>query len=116
MLAKIFRKSRPINFIIISLLLALSFVWFVAQTYISGADTLFLLNCPLILFSLLLTDFIAKRNDINISDSFAKLIFLMFLWLIPYIFSKIEIVASNFFVILAFRKLGSIHSLLVPKQ
>lgn len=116
MLAKIFRKSRPINFIIISLLLALSFVWFVAQTYISGADTLFLLNFPLLLFSLLLTDFIAKRNEINKSDSFAMLFFLMFLWLIPNIFSKIEIVASNFFVILAFRRLVSIHSLLVPKQ
>jgi hypothetical protein len=116
MLAKIFRKSRPINFIIISLLFALSFVGLVAQTYISGTNTSFLLSFPLLLLSLLLTDFIAKRNEINKGDSFAMLFFLMFLWLIPDIFSKIEIVASNFFVILAFRRLVSIHSLLVPKQ
>lgn len=116
MIAKVFRKSRPINFIIISLLLVSSFVWLSAKTYNSDTDTLFLLNFPLLLLSLLLTDFIAKRNEINKSDSFALVFFLMFLWLIPNIFSTISIIASNFFILLAFRRLVSIHSLLVPKQ
>ena len=116
MITKIFRKSRPINFIITALLLVLSFVPLATQSYASGADTLFLLNFPLLLLSLLLTDFIAKRNEINKGDSFALVFFLLFLWLLPDVFSDISVVVSNFFILLAFRRLVSIHSLLVPKQ
>lgn len=116
MIAKVFRKSRPINFIIIILLLMLSFTLLAANAYQLGSDMGFLANFPLFLCSLLLTDFIAKKNDINKGDSFALLFFLMFLWLIPDAFTETSMVASNFFVILAFRRLVSIHSLLVPKQ
>lgn len=116
MIAKIFRKSRPINFIIIILLLVLSFTLLTANAYHSGSEMSFLINFPLLLFSLLLTDFIAKKNEINKSDSFSLIFFLMFLWLIPEIYTNTSVVASNFFVILAFRRIISLQSLLIPKQ
>jgi len=71
---------------------------------------------PLILFSIFLTDFIAKRNHINKNDDYAILLYTLFLFLIPGVFLELSVVLSSIFILLALRRLVSLQSHVEIKQ
>lgn len=119
MITKIFSKSRPVHLVISNLLVVISFVFaFVFKKGLhsfSETKAIYLI-LPLILFSIFLTDFIAKRNHINKNDDYAILLYTLFLFLIPGVFLELSVVLSSVFILLALRRLVSLQSHVEVKQ
>lgn len=120
MITNIFSRSNPMNFLICISILLLAFIFVSIKAYtnefgftesIGFFSVFFLLS-----FSVFLTDFIAKKSNLNKSDNYAILFFTFFLLLIPETLSDFSVVCSNLFVLLAFRRLASLQSLIHSKQ
>jgi len=120
MLASFFKKSKPINFLIVGVFMTFYFV--VANFFISNETfswqfiaqkTGYLIIYLLLMFIL---NFIVKRNVISKKNSFAILLFgLLTILLLPVLKAN-EIFVSAFFVLLALRKIISLKSGLEIKK
>ena len=114
MVASVFGKTRPINFIFIIIFLIFFFFgvhFFLLKT---SSDILSLLKLLgiliLILGSVFLTNFISKKNGLTRDNTYAALLFVLILSFFPYTFSNIEIIISNVFILLAIRRIISLKS------
>ncbi|MCB0442487.1 MAG: hypothetical protein KDC50_00350 [Flavobacterium sp.] len=124
MIASIFTKSRPFNYILVSSLLFLCFLIYHISFFGTSENDTFSLSEGIqklvILFfliaSLFITNFITKRNGLSKDNSFSALFFVSFLLFIPSVFDDFKIVLSAFFNLLAMRRLISMKSLLTPKE
>lgn len=119
MITKIFSKSRPMHLVISNLLVVFSFVFvFIYKKGIHSflENSVIYLILPLILFSIFLTDFIAKKNHINKNDDYAILFYTLFLFLIPGVFLELSVVLSSVFILLATRRLVALRSHVQIKQ
>lgn len=123
MIASIFSKSRPFNYILVVVTLVLSF--FIYQIQKQNSSTAsneimgWLLKLGILLTliaSLFITNFITKRNGLSKDNSYSALFFVAFLLFIPKVFTDSSIVISGFFVLLAMRRLISMKSLVTPKE
>ncbi len=120
MITTIFSKSRPFNYILIISSLILCFLLLEYQNNEWQSSSLLIIKkiglLLLLVASLLLTNFISKRNGLSKETSFPMLFFLLFLILLPSTLDNFKLVASNFFVLLGFRKLISLQSLTMTKE
>jgi hypothetical protein len=124
MIASVFSKSRPFNYILVSCLLVLCYFVYQIQTVEVASSSSFSwlkgIQKTVILFllvaSLFITNFITKRNGLSKDNSFSALFFVSFLVFIPSAFDDFKIVLSSFFILLAMRRLISMKSLLTPKE
>ena len=116
MIAKIFSKANPMNFVIGMFFLLTAFVITLISKFDFTGNIQVLSVFPILAFSVFLMNFISQKNKINKSNSYAILIFTMLLLLIPESFLSFSVVLSNLFVLLAFRKLVSLQSGIQPKQ
>lgn len=120
MITSVFSKSKPINFILLALVLVLCFFLFQLKNLnwinsISGVLEKIIVLVFLIA-STFITNFITKKNGLSRDNCFSFLIFQVLLLLFPSIFVNTNIVISNFFILLALRRLISLQSLLTPKE
>ncbi len=124
MIASVFSKSRPFNYILVgSLLFLCCFIYQVQPGETTSDSTFSWVNgiqkgivLLLLVASLFVTNFIAKRNGLSKDNSFSALFFVSFLLFIPSVFGSFKIVLSSFFILLAMRRLISMKSLLTPKE
>lgn len=120
MIAKIFSKSNPMIFLICIIIILLAFIPVSIKGYQSGLGIIENIThfsvFFLLIFTIFLTDFIAKKNTLNKNDSYAIVLFKTALLLIPESFLDLSVALSNIFVLLAFRKLLSLQSLTGVKQ
>jgi hypothetical protein len=115
MISSIFGKTKPINFVLLGIFLFLWTFW----SFIKADEAPFLerlslspiLIISLLVFSLFVIDFIAKRNQITQQHHYVILFFSVFVTMFPSILEDLSIVWANFFVLLGFRRLVSIKSL-----
>jgi len=120
MITAIFNKSKPINLVLASLILVFGF--FVAQIFQAEAintSTVFSklgMVCIAVL-SVLIVDFIVKKNALSGQNSFVILFFTLFFF---YFWGRAEdysLVLANLFVLMAMRKIISLKSqLLITKK
>lgn len=120
MIAKIFGKSNPVNFILCGLLIIVAFCCSI-YTHFSSTEKSVTTNesigvLLILLLSGFLIDFISKKNKINRNDSYAILLFSLWLLLILDVFTDLSVVVSNLFIVFAFRRLLSLQSQLQVKQ
>jgi Family of unknown function (DUF6427) len=120
MITSVFSKSRPINYILIITLLVLCFLLFQFHSnsisismFEIGKKTILL---SLLVGSLLITNFITKRNGLSKDNSYTFLLFFVFLILFPKTLSNSSLIVSNTFILLALRRLISLQSLKTPKE
>ncbi len=112
MITSLFRKSTPVNYTLVFLAAALSFFLFhssrPAQDQLSlfTTATLFLS----ILLMLFLSNFIIKKNALSKDSSYTILFYLLFLLFFPHVMADTNIIYSALFVLLAHRRLISLHS------
>lgn len=120
MLASLFSKTKPINYFITSVLLIVFYFLFIQTTnywpttgyeYFKRGVLLLLL-----FISTTLVQFIGQRNRLTGDNSYAPLLFVCFLILFPSALINPKIIVANYFVILALRRLFSMHSLKAPKE
>ncbi|RWX00049.1 DUF6427 family protein [Flavobacterium cerinum] len=120
MLASVFNKSRPVNYVLISCVLVLCYFLYNLKDTSWTESYLLVGQKTALLFllggSLFLTNFITRRNTLSKANTYAMFLFMVFMVLFPTILTNINIIISNFFVLLALRRLISLQSLITPKE
>lgn len=120
MLTRIFATSKPLNFVWVSLflLLTLGLDWFNNRGFSLEPLPLleFVVILGLLIFSVLLVDFIVRKNDLSQKNSFVVLYYGLYLSLLPIATIGIEGVAAHVLVLLAVRRVISLQSLKSVKK
>lgn len=120
MITSLFRKSTPLNYTVLILASLIFYFLYQFSHFNSDNSHKTLTENGLILFvlfgSLFIVNFIVKKNGLSKDSSYAILFYLLFHLFIPNIFGNFNLIVSNFFVLLAFRRLISLHSLKASKE
>jgi hypothetical protein len=114
MLANFFNKTKPINILsIISLLL----VYYIITIFSNSSESIgffdifeklaFFLLYGLIILTI---DFIVKRNRLTHRNSYALILFVIFIGSFPEIFNSSNLTISNLILLFGFRKIYSLKS------
>ncbi len=120
MITSFFKKSTPLNYsLLIILLLVTYFLYqfsinFTQQSIVNIGVTI--ANLVLIFASYFLLNFIVKKNRLTKDSGYAILFFFLFLVFFPSIFSNYKLILSNFFILLALRRLISLQTLKSIKE
>ncbi|OYU81316.1 MAG: hypothetical protein CFE23_04260 [Flavobacterium sp. BFFFF1] len=120
MITTIFSKSRPFNYILVTCLLTVCFV-VIQSGQVDGIGFGLALAkkaafLVILVGSLFITNFVTKRNGLSKDSTYPFLFFFLFLILFPSVLLDSKIVVSNFFLLLAMRRLVSLQSLITPKE
>jgi len=120
MIARIFNKSKPINFLIAFSIVLIAFVsaqFKVFQMEFKPDHVLSqIANFSLCLLSIALLNFIVSKNNLTQNSSYKILLFSLFFAMIPFAMNNTNILISNVFVLLALRRIISLKSLLKVKK
>ncbi len=120
MITSLFRKSTPFNYALVALLMLTFFFLYHFQD-INGMETLIVILQKtglffLLLGSLFLTNFMAKKNGLSRDSTYVVLFYFLLLLFFPSILNNPNLLLSNFFILLALRRLISLQSLQFPKE
>ncbi|WP_221259451.1 DUF6427 family protein [Flavobacterium okayamense] len=120
MITNIFEKTRPLNYLILAIALLVCFcLYFYSNGLLNdgwsslGYGALYFV---ISVSSLALINFITLKNTLTKNNNFSVLLFFLFILFSPKIFSNGEILLSNFFLLLALRRLISLKSMKEPKE
>jgi len=120
MITSIFKKSTPINYSLIAILMTLLFFVFQFNSNLGVhifSDILKKAGLLCVLFaSLFLSNFIVKKNGLTRNSSYTALFFFLLLLFFPKIMNNSNLLLSNFFIILSLRRLISLQTLKSPKE
>jgi len=114
MITSFFNKSKPINFVIVFFITLLAFI--AARTNVPAAEFTwgFVFKLILLLFvaytSILLLNFIVEKNNLTQKSNYEILLFSLFLLTIVETTTDYRVLLSNFFILLALRRILSIRS------
>jgi hypothetical protein len=120
MITSIFKKSTPINYSLMGILMVLFFFLYQFHSA-TGANSLVVMvqkvGILIILFaSLFLSNFIVKKNGLTKNSSYTILYYFLFLLFFPNILNNINLLLANFFILLSMRRLVSLQTLKAPKE
>lgn len=119
MLASLFSKTKPINYILVSAFLGFIFIVFHLfhfQDFTFYGFIKALGGGLLLILSVFLVQFIVLRNHLVSDNAYVPLLFLCFLMMFPNLLLHTRFIVANFFILLALRRILSLHSLKAPKQ
>ena len=120
MITSVFKKSTPLNLILVVFSILVFFFlyqiqdlsWTNSPVLIFKTSGLFLL----LLGSVFITDFVAKKNGLSKDSSYTIFFYSLFLLFFPSILNNFNLIVSNFFILLALRRLVSLQSLKASKE
>ncbi|MFE3868365.1 DUF6427 family protein [Flavobacterium sp. LS2P90] len=115
MITSVFKKSTPLNFSLVVILILVFFLMYQFQDISWMNSGILILNKAVILSfllaSVLITNFVAKKNGLSKDSTYTIFFYFLFLLFFPSLLDNINLVVSNFFVLLALRRLISLQSL-----
>ncbi|MRX69716.1 hypothetical protein SAMN06265349_10262 [Flavobacterium resistens] len=120
MITSVFKKSTPLNYSLVVILILVFFFLFQIQdpswitNYFLGFQKVSLL-C-FVLASFFLINFIAKKNGLSKDNGYTIFFYLLFILFFPTIFNDSNVIYANFFLLLALRRLISLQSLKSSKE
>ncbi len=120
MITSLFRKSTPLNYSLV--IIGVIFFFFLYQIkhlvpHTSGINLGIKGALLGIIFaSLFITNFIVKKNGLSKDSAYTALFYLLFLLFFPSVLDNTSLLLANFFILLAMRRLVSLHSLKAPKE
>ena len=114
MITSIFSKSKPINFVIVFFITLLAFISARTDLVFNSITVGFILK-QLATFllcggTILVFSFIISKNNLTKKNSYDILLFSLFLLVFFHATRNVDILLSNFFVLLGLRKLMSLRS------
>ena len=120
MITSVFRKSTPLNFSLVVILMLVFFLVFQFQD-LSWTNSFFSILIKVGLFcailaSVFIADFVSKKNGLSKDSTFTILFYFLFLLFFPSVFNNTNLIISNFFILLALRRLISLESLKASKE
>lgn len=120
MITNIFEKTRPLNYLIITIVLLLCFLlYFFYNDLLNegwssiGYATLYFL---ITISSLALVNFVTLKNTLTKNNNYSLLLFLVFILFFPKVFQNGALLIANFFLLLALRRLVSLRTMKEPKE
>ncbi len=121
MLASVFSKTKPINYIILTGLLVFVYVFYQLTSVSLQQISLFnfveyTVELVLLLLMMYLSQFIVARNRLVRDHAYVPLLFVCFILFFPSLLSNIQLIVSNYFIMLALRRIFSLHSLKKSKE
>lgn len=120
MLASIFSKTRPINYIMLTLLIVTGYSLFIGFDSSIEWTTFEIIKRGSVLLLLLLmmyvSQFIVSRNRLVDDSAYVPLIFTSFLFVFPTSFENVRVIVASYFILLALRRIFSLHSLKQSKE
>ncbi|TXE13009.1 hypothetical protein FUA26_04230 [Seonamhaeicola algicola] len=120
MITSIFSKSKSINFFVVFFVTLLAFFsarFGVANTPVTTVYVFKQLGLLLVVFlSIFMLSFIVGKNSLTKLSNYDILLFSLFLLLIPHSTLNVNILFSNFFVLLGLRRIMSLRSQKNEKQ
>ena len=120
MITSVFKKSTPLNFILVVISMLVFFLIYQFQdlTWTNSVGSIFKKAgfFFISLGSILIANFIAKKNGLSKDSSYTILFYFLFLLFFPSVLNNLNIIASNFFILLALRRLISLQSLKASKE
>ena len=120
MIANFFNQTKPINFLVLSILVILVFLSALIQGF-EGDTSLFIFfkyGVFLIasVLSVFILNFIIRKNSLCEDNSYALLIYILFWGIFPSSMLNGGIFVSNFLLLFAFRRLYSLRTSLRTKE
>lgn len=120
MITSVFKKSTPINYSLLILLVLCFFFLYQFQDTIWTNSLLEIAKKAGLLFviigSFILVNFISKKNGLTKDSAYPMFFFLLFLLVFPDLWNNYNLILANFFVLLAMRRLVSLQTLKAPKE
>ena len=120
MITTIFKKSSPINYALVGVLMFLCFALSQFTLNTTGFSIIQILPKTLVLLLLIativVTNFITKKNALSKDSTYTVLFSFLFLIYFPNLYNDPNLVFANFLIILAMRRLISLQSLSFPKE
>jgi hypothetical protein len=120
MIASVFGKTRPFNYLTIGISL---FVFFITKNIIASETNVSLgyylqefLLFVVVFASSFLINFIALKNELTKTNNYALLLYFVFLLFFSSYFQNKNIIIANFFLLLALRRLISLKSMVSTKE
>ncbi len=114
MIANFFNQTKPINFLVLSLLVLLIFLSSLIQGYEGETSLFFFVKYGLFLIAAILTvfvlNFIIRKNALCEDNSYAILFYILLWGMFPNSFLNGGVFVSNFILLFAFRRLYSLRS------
>ena len=120
MITSVFRKSTPLNFSLVVILMLVFFFLYQIQesawinSVISILQRVGLLG--ILLGTVFLTSFISKRNGLSKDSTYTAFFSFLFLIFFPDLFNNPNLILANFFILLAIRRLVSLQTLKETKE
>jgi len=111
MITSIFSKSKPINFIIVVLLVVITYVFY-NYFQLDASDFPFatLVKPVIVVFYVFITDFIISKNDLTKRHSYGIMTLGIMVVVFPEIFNDINALIANLLVLFGLRRLFSLHT------
>lgn len=120
MITSIFKKSSPINYTIVVIMMLCVFFFSTLKegNWLNSVTNMLIsgVNFIVLFASLFLTNFIVKKNGLTKNSSFSILFFVLFLMFFPSVVTNFKLILANFFILLALRRLISLQTLKAPKE
>lgn len=115
MITSVFKKSTPLNFSLVVILMLVFFLMYQFQDVSWMNSGILILKkaaiLSVLLASVLITNFVAKKNGLSKDSTYTIFFYFLFLLFFPSVLDNINLVISNFFILLALRRLISLQSL-----
>lgn len=120
MITSLFRKSTPLNYtIVIVAVLVFFFLYQIGNAAPVGSMGGYVLTFSILAVhfaSLFMANFIVKKNGLSKDSAYTVLFYFAFLLFFPHVLDNLRLTVANFFVLLALRRLVSLHSLKSTKE
>ncbi|QCX36969.1 hypothetical protein FF125_00420 [Aureibaculum algae] len=120
MIANFFNKSTPVTTFTIFILITLVILVSIFSTpAIDFSFTFFLKKLAVLSFlmlTLLLVQFITKKNGLIKDNAFDLLLIVLFIAMFPKVISEFKLLGAHFVLLLAFRRIYSLRTIKNPKE
>ena len=120
MIANFFNQTKPINFLLLSVLVFFIYLAALINVDSEPLNFLFFVKKSILLFLAVLTvfviNFIIRKNALTEDNSFAILFYIILCSYFPNSFINEAVFISNFILLLAFRRIYSLRSSIQTKE
>jgi len=120
MIANFFNKTKPINFVVLSVMMILVYIASNIVVYSQGFSLIYLLKKGIFLFLVILMififNFIIRKNTLTDNNSYAILFFIFLFGFFPYTLENSKLLIANFILLFAFRRIYSLRTSIHSKE
>lgn len=120
MITTLFRKSTVLNYSIVIIGVVVFFFLFQTHSFSAHESSLEYLKkgvlLVVILASIFTSNFVIKKNELSKDSAYTVLFYFILLLFFPSLWDNFHLIISNFFVLLALRRLISLQSLKFTKE